>query len=523
LATVSGRNSRTELYSSSNGIKIVNDAYSADPISVHAALKSVALGVGLSGRKIFAFAGMQEMGEIAEKEHFLVGVDAGERGFSHLFLVGNGNLASTAQGFKSIQKDAFIKTVPNIKELKDHLLPQLRPNDTILFKGPRHSDMFQAAKELFGSISQRTFWLNMGAIAENIHRFQRHTKGKAKVMVVLKALAYGTDLTQLAFWMSHLGIQDIGVSSTSEGVAIRKTGVKQNIFIFLSDLDDIENLIRYRLTPILYSADLVKGFIERLDTSTDSLNVHLKIDTGMHRLGVHPSEGLNLAQLIRDSGKMNLTGICTHFASAEDPQADQFTLQQIAVFNQLIDSLSANDFSDLTIHAANTAASIRFPQAHYNMLRVGIGLYGINPSDACKDILELELAIALTSCIASIHKFDTGDNLGYNGTFTAQHPMTVGVVPFGYDDGLPWQLAGSGYGVLVEGESAPVIGRISMDQMQIDITNVKGAGVGSRVLLYGAHEGRELRPETVAKLANTIPYELLVRLGKRIGRIFIEP
>jgi Alr-MurF fusion protein len=322
--------------------------------------------------------------------------------------------------------------------------------------------------------------------------------------------------------MSQLGIHHVGVSSANEGVAVRKTGADQDILVFLSEREDVDNLLSYRLTPVIYSAELVEAFAEALAGSTRTLDVHLKVDTGMHRLGVPPETAVELARRIRSSGVMRLTGICTHFASAEDPDSDDFTRQQILKFNQVIAGLRANGFDNLQIHAANTAGAIRFPEAHYNMVRIGLGLYGIYPSEAARKVMDLELAVGLTSRITSIQEFSPGDTLGYNRTFTAKRRTKVGIVPFGYDDGLPWRLSGAGQ-VLVEGRIAPIVGRISMDQMQIDLTDIPGVTAGSEVLLYGTHNGQALRPELVAEQAGTISYELLTRLGERVHRIYIEP
>ncbi|MGC2695626.1 MAG: alanine racemase [Candidatus Angelobacter sp.] len=513
---------RMELWSSPQGIRIINDGYSSDPISVHAALRSATLGASPSGRKMFAFAGMRELGSSSGREHAQVGAQAAECGFSHLFLVGNGELGPTSAGFKSARPEGSVQQVKSADELKDCLLPLLRPGDTILFKGPRNAGMVKAVRDLSGAIAQRCQWVNLAAIEGNIARFRRHCGGAVHILAMLKAMAYGTGLVQLGSWMSRLGIHHIGVSSANEGVAVRKTGADQDIFVFLSEREDVDNLLRYRLTPVIYSAELVETFAASLAGSGRVLDVHLKIDTGMHRLGVAPKTALALAQRICSSGVMRLTGICTHFASAEDPGSDSFTRQQIATFNQVIAAFQADGFDKLQIHAANTAGTIRFPEAHYNMVRIGLGLYGVHPSDASRRVMDLELAVGVTSRITSIQEFEPGDTLGYNRTFTAARQTRVGIVPFGYDDGLPWRLSGIGH-VLVEGQPAPIVGRISMDQMQVDLTNTSGVSVGAEVLLYGTHNGHTLRPELVAERAGTIPYELLTRLGERVHRIYVEP
>jgi alanine racemase len=273
---------------------------------------------------------------------------------------------------------------------------------------------------------------------------------------------------------------------------------------------------------VIYSRELAEVFARSLQNGGGVLNVHLKIDTGMHRVGVAPEEALAVADFIRSSGVMRLTGVCTHFAAADDATADDFTLQQIATFESVLGKLRSAGFKQLNVHAANTSAAARFPQARYNMVRVGLGLYGIYPSPAVQQALDLELAIGVTSRITSVHHFSAGATLGYNRTYTASRDIRVGIVPFGYDDGLPWASAGKG-GVLVEGVRAPIVGRISMDQMQVDITDVPGAVVGAEVLLYGTHNGHVLRPEEVADNAGTIAHELLTRIGERVHRIYVEP
>jgi alanine racemase len=513
---------RLELWSSPEGIRIINDGYSSDPISVRASLRAAMLGASPNGRKIFAFAGMRELGAQSKIEHHQVGTYAGECGFNHVFLAGNGNLESTAEGYKAARPEGEVVIVSNPDQLKDQLLPILKSGDTVLFKGPRNAGMVRAVRDLSGSIAQRCLWVELSAIAGNLARLRRHCGGRTHILAMLKALAYGTDLVQMAFWISRLGIHHIGVSSANEGVSARKAGADQEIYVFLADREDVDNLIRYRLTPIIYSAELAETIGAALAGTGHTLNVHLKVDTGMHRMGVNPNEVIDLAKRIKATGTMNLTGICTHFASADDPKADDYTRQQIATFNQTLAALHAEGFHDLQAHAANTAAAVRFPEAHYDMVRIGLGLYGVYPSVAVREALDLELAIGVTSRITSIQEFSSGDALGYNQTYTAKHRLKVGVVPFGYADGLPWGLSGSGH-VLIEGQSAPIVGRISMDQIQVDITNVKGAGIGAEVLLYGTHHGHALRPEHIAEKAGTIPHELLARLGKRVHRIFVEP
>jgi alanine racemase/UDP-N-acetylmuramoyl-tripeptide--D-alanyl-D-alanine ligase len=341
-------------------------------------------------------------------------------------------------------------------------------------------------------------------------------------MAVLKALAYGTDLVNLAARLPRFGIHQLGVSATSEGIAIRRRGYGQDIYVFLPDIDDIGSLMRYQLTPILHSAEMIDAFVRQTARSEGAMNVHLKVNTGMNRMGVAPEQALRLADRIHSSGTLKLTGVCTHFGAADEPAHDESTREQIAVFDRILSSLRSAGFSDLDIHAANTGATIRFPEAHYNMVRIGIGLYGIHSSAALPATLELTLAIGVTSRIASIQPCARGQRIGYGYSYRTERDILVATVPFGYDDGIPWRAIANGH-VLVNGQRAPIVGRVSMDQMQIDVTDVDGVGVGAEVLLYGQHGGHTLRPEEVAEAANTIPHELLTRLGRRVHRVYVEP
>ena len=515
---------RMEVWTSPEGIGVINDAYCSDPISVRAAFRTVDSVAQKACKRIFAFGGMRELGTEAESLHGLVGTQAGECGFSHLVLVGNGDLKATAENYKAVCPTGTVIRVDTPTELKDQLLPLLRAGDTVLFKGPRNSGMVQAGRELIGSVAQRCLWVDLAAIRENVSKFRRHCGGSTKILVMMKALAYGTNVVQLAYWLSRIGIQDVGVSSSSEGIAIRKLGVDRstNIYVFLSHRDDVYNLLKYDLIPIIYSVEQLEEFSRALSQSERCLDVHLKIDTGMHRLGVDPNIVVELARLIEGAGRMRLTGVCTHFAAADDPTADDFTYRQIAIFNNAVDALRLEGYTDLQIHAANTAATIRFPESHYDMVRVGIGLYGIYTNPALVKELPLELSIALTSRIASLREYDAGSSIGYNCAYTTKDKQVIGVIPFGYDDGLPWGLSGQGH-VLVDGIVAPILGRISMDQALIDLTSIPSANIGTEVLLYGTKHGYTLRPEDVARMANTIAHELLVRIGKRVHRVYIEP
>jgi alanine racemase len=211
----------------------------------------------------------------------------------------------------------------------------------------------------------------------------------------------------------------------------------------------------------------------------------------------------------------------THFACADDPAMDAFTLQQIARFDGVLAGLAAAGFADLLAHASASAGASRFPAARYGMIRLGLALHGVASSAATIEAVPLELAVSLVSKIAQVRQIPRGWTVGYGATYTVeQESLRMGIVPLGYHDGLPRSLSNRG-SVLVEGRRAPMIGRISMDSVMIDLTDIPAAREGSDVLLFGRLHGDELRPETLAEAGGTIAYELLARIGPRVQRVYI--
>jgi alanine racemase/UDP-N-acetylmuramoyl-tripeptide--D-alanyl-D-alanine ligase len=514
---------RMEIRRTADEVTIVNDACSSDPTAVESALRSTVASAAGRGRRIFVFGGMRELGERSAAEHAHVGELAAESEFGELCLVGEGELEAVADGYRKARPEGEVVYLPDASALGRHLSDTLHWGDTVLFKGPRGSGLAQAARDISGSLAQRSLRVDLGAVAENVLRFQRHCGAGVQVLAMAKALAYGTQLVRLAYWMSRTGVQHIGVSSVAEGIQIRKTGLPQKVYVFLADRDDVASLVRYRLVPVIYSADFARHLVQSLEESGGRLEAHLKVDTGMHRLGVEPSEAVAVARELRSSSAVDLTGVCTHFAAAEDPIKDDLTRDQIRVFDEVLAGLQQAGFEDLVAHAANSAAAARFPEAHYDMVRPGLGLYGIYPSPAVAEALQLQLAVSLTSRITEVRTYDAGQRLGYHGAFETDRRMRVGTVAFGYADGTPDNSLRNRTFVLVEGARAPVLGAISMDQMQVDLTDIPDADVGSEVLLYGARSGHTLRPEVVAEAAGLIPHRLLVMLGNRVERVYVEP
>jgi alanine racemase len=519
---------RLEVWRSPAGVTVVNDLVSADPISVRAALRTTSELAAPGGRKIFVFGGMRELGPRAVAEYAAVGALAGEYRFDTLLLAGGGQagepLAATRDAYLAAHPAGQAAMLEDAGAARRHLRGLLAAGDTLLLKGPRHSGIDAAALDLIEAMAPNRLLVDLGAVAGNIAAFRRAGRPRTRVMAMVKALAYGSDLVRLSSWLSETGVDHLGVSTADEGVELRRSGIQLPILVTLPTPEESHKLARFDLLPAVYSFALVEPLAAAARAALPPgrrLPVHLKVDTGLHRVGIAPGEALRLAQVVTATGALRVTGLMTHLASADDPAADAYTRRQLALFDQARSELAAAGHGDLLCHAAATAGAARFPEARYDMVRIGLGLYGLYPSPAVEAALPLQLAVTLLSRIAEVRTLSRGDRVGYGGSYTvAADSLRAGVLPLGYHDGIPWSLSNRG-AVLVDGRPAPIIGRVSMDSLVVDLTAAPGAAAGSEALLFGVRHGAVLRPEEVAAQAETIPYELLARLGPRVQRVYV--
>jgi alanine racemase len=522
LADFSFGATRMELWRTPEGVTIVNDACSSDPLSVQTALQAVAGHVPLQGRRIFVFGGMRELGERSEREHRLIGTLAAQHGFSHLVLLDHPDLHHTAQAFQQAHPEGAVLRVAQTSDVRDAVRPLARAGDTILVKGPRHEGLAREARALWESMAPTRLLVDLGAVRENIARLRGHGGGRPLLLAMLKAWAYGTDFARVATWLQQSGADWIGVSAADEGSMARRAGVHLPILVTLLSSDEVDKALRYRLTPVVYSLSMADALIRELQRLGGKLEVHLEIDTGMGRLGARPEQTTELVRRVLDSGVLEPTGLMTHLSSADDPDADAYTLTQLERFEGCIAAARDAGMSEFLVHAAASSGAIRFPQARYDMVRTGLSLWGIHGSPALERALELMLAVSLVSRIVHVASYRAGERIGYAGSYVVPRDgMRVGVVGMGYNDGIPWSLSNRGQ-VLVGGQPAPIIGRISMDSLAVDLSACPRAAVGDEVLIFGSRDGHTLRPERVAEQAGTIPYELLVRVdSRRVQRLFV--
>jgi alanine racemase len=321
-----------------------------------------------------------------------------------------------------------------------------------------------------------------------------------------------------------VGVDQLGVATVDEGVILRRADISLPILVTLATSAEMDKAIRNDLTPQVYSPGMLDAAIShaRLNPRRQPVNIHLEVDTGMHRTGFTPGDAVAALRRLRGEPSVRLAGLMTHFACADMPAEDDFTREQLARFQKVTSAAEELGFTNFIRHAANTAGAIRFPEARMDMVRVGIGLYGIDPSPATVRNVDLTPVVALVSQIVEVQDLPGGDRVGYGGTYRVPAGgRRVAVVAAGYHDCIPRAFSNFGH-VAIDGRKCHILGSVSMDSMVVDVTGCPGAEVGSDVLIYGRYGGSHVSIEEVATAVGTIPYELLARVGPRVQRVLTD-
>jgi alanine racemase len=365
--------------------------------------------------------------------------------------------------------------------------------------------------------------IDLSAIKDNIEALRRHLPKENRIMVMVKAQAYGTDHLQMSIFLSSIGIDILGVSYVDEGVALREANIRQDVFVLNAAIYEVANVVKYGFEVGVSDAEMIRALDKEATAQFKAIKVHLHIDTGMRRFGCRPEEALDLARLIQSCPSLLLEGIMTHFTSADDPTEDTFTLQQTFLLDSAIKEITDAGIDIPWRHAANSSASMRFRFPQYNMVRIGLAIYGLYTSQSVKKAMELIPAHSLTSRIVGINICKPGETISYGRSYTVTgKEQRIAVLPIGYFDGLHRHYSGKG-SIIIRGCRCPMVGRICMDFMMVDVSAVPGVQVGDQALIFGkGSDGEYLSPEELAFSGGTIAHELITCMGPRIQRVFIN-
>ncbi|GAB2695180.1 alanine racemase [Paenibacillus thermoaerophilus] len=373
--------------------------------------------------------------------------------------------------------------------------------------------------------SYRQTWaeVSLDAIAHNVKAIKAGLRPSTRFMAVVKADGYGHGAVQIAKAALEAGADWLGVALLDEALQLRAAGIDCPILVLgYMPPASVEAAVKHRIAITVFARDDLDTVIESAARLRQQADVHLKADTGMTRLGVTDrDEALDLARTAASSPWVRLEGIFTHFASADSPD-ETYTRGQFRTFLAMIEHLERNGIRVPVKHCCNSAATLRFPEMHLGMVRVGISLYGLSPYSGPVPVMpELLPAMRWKTRVASLKQVPAGQPIGYGCTYRPERPSLIATVPVGYADGLSRRLSNRG-GVWIGGRHAPIVGRVCMDQTMVDVSAVPGVRTGDEAILFGCGEDGCLPVEEMASLLDTIHYELVCTVGKRVPRVYMR-
>jgi alanine racemase len=361
--------------------------------------------------------------------------------------------------------------------------------------------------------------VNLAALAHNLSRIKRYLSPGCEVMAIVKANAYGHGAIETAQSLSRQGIGQFAVASLDEGIALRQAGLSASIVVLGALFEEqVFDLITHRLTPVVSDGHILPALAKAVRSQQAPYSIHLKVETGMGRLGFTPEELLAVLENPLLHGPLKVEGMMTHLADA-DGADNTFTEHQLTAFQAILNKIRRRGLTLPLVHAANSAAIVRFPDAHFSLVRPGIMLYGYHTLPASIPDPDLRPVLSLHTTVAQLRTIPKGCSVSYNGTFVAKRQTRIAVLPIGYADGYSRQLSHRG-SVLIQGRRVPIVGLVCMDMIMVDVTDIAPVQVGQTVTLIGQQGEESIWADEVATWIGTIPYEVLCGIGSRVPRLY---
>lgn len=502
---------RLEVVQGVRGCTLINDAYNSDAAALDIALDFMnrrAKEQAAKGRTLI-LSDIFQTGIPAEELYAKVADMLKSRGVER--LIGVGPAISAAHTLFSIKKSFY----PTSEALLESGELDTIHDEIILLKGARNFGFEQIAKALSLRVHETTLDVNLEAIAENLHFYRSFMKPETKLTCMVKASAYGAGSVEIAKTLQERGVDYLAVAVADEGAELRRAGITAGIIVMNPEMSAFGTLFEYELEPEIYSFNLLDALIRaaRRQGITD-FPVHLKLDTGMHRLGFNPKTDIPvLIDRLSHQRALIPRSVFSHFVGADSDGFDDFSEKQFKLFDEASRTLQAAFPHKILRHICNSAGIERFPERHLDMVRLGLGLYGIDPIDN----RVLHNVATLRTTILQIRDVPAGDSIGYSRKTVLDRPSRIAAIPIGYADGLNRHLGNRRGYCLVNGQKADYVGNICMDVCMIDVTDIP-CREGDSVEIFG-----DALPVTVlSDLLGTIPYEVLTSVSNRVKRVYFQ-
>ena len=486
-----------------NGSILVDDSYNNDPVGLSMALKFVN-NQNIEGPLILIISDIIESKKVGKELYKEVSEIIEFNRVSEVFTVGNDS--SALKNLLSVPVHSFSETSQLLMNL-----PEISPGSRVIVKGARPFRLEKVVEMLSEKLHATRLELNMTNLVHNLNVYRSLLHKNTKIMVMVKALAYGSNSVEIARILEYHGVDFLGVAYVDEGIELRKNGLQLPIMVMNPTVSSFPKMIEYNLEPEIYNFQLLNAYSYLADG--DSVpGIHLKIDTGMHRLGFHPEEVNEIISLLKKSN-LRLASIFSHLASSEDQKHHSFTKSQIKLFKEIASKIESETSHSLN-HILNSSGIVNYPEAQMDMVRLGIGIHGYDPTGLISTRL---LPVSkLVSTVSQITDVGENESIGYGRHSTTKKPSKIATIAIGYADGFR-RILGNGNGeIWINHQKLKTIGNICMDMIMTDATNTD-VQEGDEVEIFGVH----IPIDEFAQRSKTIPYEILTSISSRVERVFL--
>jgi len=495
---------RLQLINGIDNCSLIDDSYSADISSLSIALDFLNQQ-NQHPKRTLILSDLYETGKSAEELYQEIALLLKQKKINR--LIGIGEQITAYQQLFDIEKSFFRDTAVFLAQVGQ----QSFNNETILIKGARKFGFEQVVKRLAQKVHDTVLEVNLNALLSNLQFYKSKLAPGVKAMAMVKAFSYGSGSFEIANLLQYHKVDYLAVAYVDEGIALRKAGISLPIMVMSPEPSAFDAMSRYKLEPEIYSLEVLQSFLHFLPKDVVQFPIHIKLDTGMHRLGFEPQQIDQLASLLK-SEKLKVISVFTHLVATDDEQHDEFTKLQVNKYKQMYEVLIASLSYQPIRHVLNTSGISRWPNYQFDMVRVGIGLYGF---DAALDRGDLQTVAALKTTITQIKQLQPNETVGYGRKGFLPKGGRIATVKIGYADGYS-RAFGNGVGkMLLDGKLAPTVGSICMDMCMLDVTDID-VEVGDEVVVFNEqHSIVELANET-----HTIPYEILTNVSQRVKRVY---
>ncbi|MFH0893411.1 MAG: bifunctional UDP-N-acetylmuramoyl-tripeptide:D-alanyl-D-alanine ligase/alanine racemase [Bacteroidota bacterium] len=502
---------RLELKEGINNTSLINDYYNSDMNSLSIALDFLNQQ-RQHAQKTVVLSDILESGRNDRELYSTVSDLLEQKGVRRIIGIGPA-ISRMSFIFKTVEKEFFLSTEDFLKAYHDAYFS----NETILLKGARKFAFEQISRLLQQKTHETVLEINLNALVHNLNYFRSLCGPEVKIMAMVKAFSYGSGSFEIANLLQFNHIDYLAVAYADEGSELRRNGITVPVMVMNPDEQSFDSMIRNNLEPEIYSFRMLNLLADFLTINEryiqKALPIHLKIDTGMHRLGFDPAETDQLISRLKEVPNIQIASVFSHLAGSDDPAMDDFTRKQIETLNKCVKTIRKHFQDPFLVHILNTSGILRFPEARPDMVRPGLGLYGVTSDKAhTKNLMHVS---RLKTIISQIRNVKAGDCIGYGQTGKVEKDMCIATLPIGYADGIP-RILGNGKGkVFIHGKTAYTVGSICMDMCMVDISDIDAKEGDDAYLFDSVHPITE-----IAKDMGTIPYEVLAALSARIKRVY---